>query len=30
MIDRFNEALDRDLWRPRRNSTAAFLRGEAE
>ena len=28
MIDRFNEALDRDLWRPRRNSTAAFLRRE--
>ena len=29
MIDRFNEALDRDLWRPRRNSTAVFLRGES-
>ena len=28
MIDRFSEALDRDLWRPRRNSTAAFLRRE--
>ena len=25
MIDRFNEALDRDLWRPRRNSTADLL-----
>ena len=28
MIDRFNEALHRDLWRPRRNSTADFLRRE--
>ena len=28
MIDRFNEALDRGLWQPRRNSTAAYLRGE--
>ncbi len=28
MIDRFNEALDRGLWQPRRNSTAAFLRRE--
>ena len=28
MIDRFNEALDRGLWQPRRNSTAAFLRGK--
>ena len=28
MIDRFNEALDRDLWRPRRNSTADLLRGK--
>ncbi len=29
MIARFNEALDRGLWRPRRNSTAEFLRGTA-
>ena len=28
MIDRFNEALDRGLWQPRRNSTIATLRGE--
>ena len=30
MIGRFNEALDRSLWQPRRNSTTAILRGEAE
>lgn len=29
MIDRFNEALDRDLWRPRKNSIAAILREDA-
>jgi len=29
MIDRFNEAVDRGLWQPRRNSTAAVLRGDA-
>ena len=30
MIGRFNEALDRSLWQPRRNSTAAILRGDVE
>ena len=30
MIGRFNEALDRSLWQPRRNSTAAVLRGDVE
>ncbi len=30
MIDRFNEAVERSLWQPRRNSTTAILRGEGE
>jgi len=30
MIDRFNEAVDRSLWQPRRNSTTAILSGEDE
>ena len=30
MVDRFNEAVDRGLWQPRRNSTAAILREQAE
>ncbi|MYK58767.1 MAG: cobaltochelatase subunit CobN, partial [Rhodospirillaceae bacterium] len=30
MIGRFNEALDRSLWQPRRNSTAAILHGDVE
>ena len=30
MVGRFNEALDRSLWQPRRNSTAAVLRGDVE
>ena len=30
MIDRLNEAVDRSLWQPRRNSTTAILRGEGE
>ncbi len=29
MVARFNEAIDRGLWQPRRNSTAALLRREA-
>ncbi|MCY4311989.1 MAG: cobaltochelatase subunit CobN, partial [Rhodospirillaceae bacterium] len=28
MINRFNEAVDRGLWQPRRNSTAEILRGD--
>ena len=30
MIDRFNEAVERGLWQPRRNSTTAILRGDVE
>ncbi len=30
MIDRFDEAVRRSLWQPRRNATAAILRGDAE
>ncbi len=30
MIARFNEAVERSLWQPRRNSTTAILRGEDE
>ena len=29
MVERLNEALHRDLWRPRKNSTAVFLREES-
>jgi len=29
MVGRFNEAVDRDLWRPRRNSVAAILSEES-